>query len=369
MQLTRYRLSFIFTETVLAPLVGSVPATGMARPEGFDRISYQKHFDGCQADRSQPTTLTPPWPVLGRQGFWDKFLPTKTPLSSLTGAAAWHNVIPLRMMRPLAITPDSATVRMTTEGFVQPWGFTFVVTFDEAQAWSDPSALAHRLFDLRWEPLLGVSGSHTTLDEAGNAGLDALRLTTMGAAVHAGQRRNEPFSIFTVANGSGAPADLDPWSEASGIHRLLHAGSSFSGTSSSDELPPLEDGVVAGFSIRPASHVIYGTKRGRSIWGPAHFATTGKRSLGCQHRNLVLASSQVESHTLFAQATLRHLAEQPLPTAGHESVARRAMEMLKRLYKGPEDAFRSKSLVAQVDAPGWRDDVNALRLTLALQPL
>jgi hypothetical protein len=364
MQLYEFRLTFIFNETVLGPLARDVPVEQMPRSFVLQRSGYQALFDGALQNWPAPHEPGPPWPKRGRQGFWLQYFEEKLQPSQISGGIAWHAATPIRFPAPIELSTSRAS-RVQTEGFVHPWGSSLVITVTALGPWMNVPDLGQLLFDLRWDPVFELGGSPVRLEEAGDAGLNLLRTGVFGA-LPPGQRRNEPFSIFTVLRGSGSAAELDP-AQAPAVHALLQSAASFQPSwSESDVLPELASMRVAGRRTGPADHIVYGTSRGRAIWGPKHFLPTVRHTLSCQHRNLGLASMQMESLAAFVQVTARR---QGSLTSDHKYFAQRGIEMLRRLYRGDPLSFRSKSLPAQLDATGAVADINELAAKLGRKPL
>jgi hypothetical protein len=363
--ITDYRLTFIWTEVVLDALTGTLVPSAAAMPEAVSRPLYKAWFDAAQSTRPSVHEPAPPWPDNGRQRVWARYL-QNADLLRVTGADAWRSVVPIRIPAPIGVDDPTPDLVVRTEGLVYPWGSVLIVSLIRTSPWSNFDLLSADIVDRRRGKHYSVDGGGTvTLDTVGAAGLGALRARVFGPAAGS-PAPAEPFSIFTPVRGSGTPNELDP-AQDSALHHALQAGASFSKTWQYDALAALEDGRVSRLKQQPPMHVVYGTRRGRSVWGPIAFLSPGERKLNCQHRNLVLVSAHVESLAAFARATM---AEVPgVLGLEHQHLAKRAMTMLEPLYRASSTTHKTGSVKVQVDANGWLGDVNALRARLGWAPL
>ncbi|MGV1050324.1 MAG: hypothetical protein ACOYD4_17575 [Solirubrobacterales bacterium] len=338
----------------------------LARPRALDRVDYQELFQ--TARRAQLGPLTVPWPVHESQGFWERYLSQWRTLAAVKAREAWRASVPLRSSSPMLLVSDDEDVTVATEGFIHPWGGTFVITAKLTGSWSLEAA-AERVRELRREKGFASSAPEAAwsrLDDLAAQGLDALR-EDAGAAV-AGSR-SDGFAVFSLLHGDGAEADFDPREDATGAARFLHAVTSFSPTWASDELRPLDQAKVAGLSTGPPTHLIYGSPRARAIWSPAHFtlpAGPSQTTLGCHHRNLVLASMQTESLARFAAATADRLGTNRALSDEHRSQIGCAVVTLADLYTGSPRTYRSGSVRAQLDQAQLLPPINEVRRVLGL---
>ncbi len=363
MHITDFRLTFIWFQPLLDVLTGALPADRLRRPAAVEREAYIAWFDAVNRERSGSSTPAPPWPPHGGQGFWARYLDTDPSFSRVTGPVAWRAGVPVRIPAPLPLEAGFADARVYTEGLVHPWGLSLLVNVVSSRRWSDVRQLAGHVVDWRHEPWFVLGNRPCVVETAAGRCLDTLRHETFGP-VEAASPPGDPFSVFTPVRGSGSRAELDPISED--VHRLLQAGATFSPTWDWDSLVALDQARVAGRRYQPPPHIVFGTSRGRAVWGPAYLAqSTGKHTLSCQHRNLVFASALTQGLAGFAAATV------DLGVArmqgDHDALARRAMEALGGMYLGSR--YRSGSVKAQLDASGHLASVNALRGHLGLEEL
>jgi hypothetical protein len=357
--LERMRLSVLWHQNLMDPAPSS-------RPEVLDRTEYLSLFGAGEKGWRGARVL--PWPPYNRQGFWQKYLRQPKSLGSVVGRDAWAELVPLRIAAPIRLRASGADARVSTEGFLHPWGVTFVVTLDLIGTWVDFEAAAERLHELRTSQCFSLdgapAGTAVNLESASEAGLG--RVAEMVGRPDGGQSW-PAFSVFTLISAEGSQEEFDPTAEPAG--RFLQATSSFSPTWKEDALRPLAEAQVAGVRDAPPSHLIYGIERARSIWSPGRFLATAKtppeRGLGCHHRNLVLASMQTEALGRFSTWTADRVAGGPPLSGAHETQAVQAVRFLKKLYIGRKDStYRSGSVQAQVDQNEWAAPINAMQPVL-----
>jgi hypothetical protein len=355
------RISFVWAETVLGPLAGDDSIASTPRPFAIYDTEYAEYFDARTGD------LTPPWPAYGVQGFWHEYMELRQ-LGDVSGKIAYKQLVPLRVGNAVRAAPAFEGATFLSEGFVYPWGSALVLTLRDRR---DRTGLRDPIADLlrlRHDPWLRTgteSDEVLRLDELARRGLEALRESTFGDA-EARPVASEPFSIHTVVRASGDRAEFSP--EVETVQRYLHVATGFRKSWETDTLTPLGDATVLGRKNAPADHLVYGRRRGRAVWGPDNFLMAGGQShaLGCQHRNLVFASTQVESIGAFAAATVARMQGtggqlEPL----HRALAKRAAILLPSAYHGTS-TFRSGSLKRHIEENGWLPAIDTLRDRLGL---
>jgi len=172
---------------------------------------------------------------------------------------------------------------------------------------------------------------------------------------HASRPLGAPFSIVSVVRGEGIDASV-PLAQGGAEQLFLDAVTAWSRNWRHAALPQLDTvALPLRAAGKPAGHVLYGHDRGRAVWFPASFTdqTESVHTVACFHRNLVLASLQVESLAHFAVATARLLdAEIELPDPYFDA-ARRATDVLGRFYGAVRSIYRSRSPQAQLDQGGF----------------
>ena len=360
-QIQEFRLSFIWTESILGALTRS-PAPAIPRPEVRDRSAYAAYFDGAAGAAARP------WP--GRfQGFWEEYLEHK-PLPDVSGQIAYRQLVPLRVanvVRPRTLDPDAVTANV--EGLLYPWGTGLIVTVRYRHGWPDLETPVEAAAQIRGEPWYRgpADGRVRRLDDVAHDALTALRTEAFGD-LPGTVLTSEPFSIHTVVRASGARDDMSPGLEP--VQRFLHGVTSFSASWASDELPEIKEVTVGGRRNRPPDHILYGRRRGRAVWAPDSALKPGGavHTLGCQHRNLVLASAHHENVAGFMKATADHIHASGGLLSTHRMLAKRAGVALARGYHGTS-TYRSGSLRHQIEANGWLPDIDFVRREVELPPV
>jgi hypothetical protein len=176
--------------------------------------------------------------------------------------------------------------------------------------------------------------------------------------------------VATVVRGEGVDPGALP-AEGGQVHRMLEAVTTWRPSWQHDDLRnlPLSQ---ASLRIRtaPPSHVLYGRERGRAVWFPALFTQKGGdlHSLSCYHRNLVLASLQVESLSGAISETAKQIGDGLPLSVGHRECARRAAGILGRLYGGV-DTYRSWSPRVHIEQNGLVTVLNDVRDYFNMDPL
>ncbi len=344
--LQRLRMSAFWHQTLL-------PDKPQARPEVLDRSAYQALFNTARG--AQKGSLTVPWPAHERQGFWERYLPRWPSLAAVPGREAWRLLVPLRSASPLRIDAGEG-ISATSEGFLHPWGATFLVTFRIDVEWPSLGDAVEALNELHRAACLELPdaqpGRKLRLDDAAGVGLAALGSLAVNS--EAGPWR-DGFSTVTVMAAKGERALFDP--TAALTTKFLHAASSFSETWEEDTPPTLAEAKVAGKRTAPPSHLVYGDGRGRVIWSPERFRkgspSQSPSTLSCHHRNLVLASIQTEATGRFVELTAERAAHGIQLSSEHLTQAGWAVRILRDLHAGSTSTYRSGSPRAQIEQNGW----------------
>lgn len=305
-----------------------------------------------------------PWPRPSGQYFWTYYL--EGPPGRVGGAQAWKALVPFRGDLPATVeAPWLRPGRLSVEGFFYPHGVAFVLTASCRSSLTLEEAV-DKAFDVRKTKRFEVAwdgeeaSDALTLEALACRALDALHEMAFGSDAPAGDRSVTPFSVVTVVRGRGVDPGAPP-EEGGPVHRALEALTTWRPSWRYDVLPDLSE---ASLRIRtaPPSHVLYGRKRGRAVWYPALFTLEGGdiHSLSCYHRNLVLASLQVESLGGLIASTVGRVREGVPLSACHRECARRAAGILGRLYGGVA-TYRSWSPRAQIEQNGLVPVVNEVR--------
>lgn len=374
-------LSFIWVETVLDFLDKSPPPNAPMRYLGRSQ-SYAEQFQNAlnyqrkllhlnkPADQEDPHV---PWPRPSGDFFWTYYLEGRKP-GSATGNQAWKLLVPLRAKRLAQVKAQWLPGRIIPAAYYYPHGFAIIVnivcqtklTLDEA---------VDKAFEIRRTGKLRVKweGNKTyeslSLKAFADKGLARVGRLAMGSKATSGLRSVTPFSVATVARGSGVDPKIS--TPAGGeVHRALEAMTTWRPTWRYD---PLSNIDAASLSIRtaPHSHIHYGQKRGRVVWFPGLFVqqTKGFRSLSCYHRNIVHTSLQVESLSHFVLKTAEEIQNGTKLSAAHRECARRAVGVLGRLYGGDYSTYRSWSTRFHIEQNNLANVINQVRDRFNLSPL
>lgn len=378
-KIEKMRLSLIWVESNLGLLGNPEPPQV---PKGLlgNRDLYAEEFDRIQKQEPAAGGLTQPWKAPTGHHFWQYYL-EKRSLEDLDGQAFWKFLIPFRISLPLKITPSWFDGLVTHAGFFYPFGFAWILNLEtkNQMALEDviPLALKSRTltYNIRW--LNGKDqqlGAYALAEKC----LTRLRESALGAGASRGSiRANEPFSVFTVIQGSGEiPSGLPV--QGGEIHRLLEAITTWNQAliRSWGTVPPpaLDSKVLLPLKLgTPQGHVVYARKRGRAVWFPETFKDTSDEchTLSCYHKNLSAAALQVESLCAFLKATASEIKNgcyEHLPVM-HRECARIAAGISGRMYGDVEDTYRSLSLRYHMDQNKFVQDVNIVRSQTGLRPL
>lgn len=384
------RFSFIYTESNPAILdTTAVPA----RPCGFvgSEKEFAAIFDTLQ--QSGETTLDGsdicvrmPWhrddPT--RDYFWRYYCGDITDPAQMKGRAAWRMMVPIQRSIPGRIVlpdppanvdgvPDAARPHLwgRLDGFLYEFGVTVVATFIYRNG---PSLSLEQLIalgmHLRSENLLlkidelKGEGEVCRLDEIAKRGLKLLREDVLGAGAAAGQQSKEPFSVVTIAEGSGCDPTVAPQAKGE-IHKALEALASWDPNYALTLSPTVEEQKIESKGKPIPGDLLYVAKRGRVVWFPSKFTRVGKlrRGLSCYHRNLVYLSMQVATLGEFCRGTARALAQgrQWINfSVAHKTRSLRAVDILGSIYGNSKLTYRSLSPRRQID-DNFRDEIDSVR--------
>jgi hypothetical protein len=358
-ELTKIQLSFVYVETILDVLTGAVKKP----PYSFltNRFDWATKFD---ASTKRDGPIQPPWPDRAGRGFWAYYFEQQRPLEAIKGDHAWHGVAPMRQEFPFSVKSTDERLRPAPEAFIYPHGAAVVINVALQNKFT-PEETAALASDVRRQPIFTIDADTTArpLDAVAARALDALRETAFGASVGVGRRPHFPFSVATVIVATGGD-EVNPPADGSPEHRFLDAVTTWSPTWKSAALGKVADRRLdARTEGVPGGHIVYRRDRGRAIWFPGSFNVPAGyiRTLTCYHRNLVLASLQVESLAGLAAATAAFLADGGKLNNPHFDAARRAGNVLGRFYGGARTIYRSHSPKAQIDDAGYVSDINAMR--------
>jgi hypothetical protein len=363
-RINEFRLTFIFGRTVLGAMTGDA-GPGGALDFVRERDSYADWFDDTDPTRTDerppPGSYAPPWPAHADRGFWHSYLDQEDgPLhvATISGRQAYGQLIPVRISLPLLLTAPLDDTTVTSEGFVWPWGAAIAVTLTHRRPLTGFDTLAEAAFVLRDEPYATrPAGASAPLAEHVARALAEISHTAFGAAP--GQPWGQ-FSLHSTIRAAGERTCFDPAHEP--VHRVLQAVTGFSPSWRNDELRDLEKVRVAGLSIQPKDQITMGIRRGCAIWSPEHFlAPSGAvHTVGCHHRNLVMATVQTQSLLRFVIGTGDRIAQGKAIEGDYQAITKRAVGALVRLWAGRK-SYRSGVVMDYVEGDDDREAINRVR--------
>jgi hypothetical protein len=362
----KFKFSMIWVESN-AYLMGDpspVPA-----PMGFlgERTSYSCKFDQLQHAKPKPIEPRQPWDNPKGQLFWKYYL-EKDDLSTLEGSKAWRFLIPFREKVPINVTMPGLEANTVAEMFLYPYGMGLVITITCEKRMGLTQLVEHAYslkkndkFIAQWDT---GSTENVRMSGLAEACFKYIRKILTGSDTPNGNVGITPFTVFTVIKGRGvdSTSSLADFGEE---HRILEAVTEWPPLWEKAFLLPLNSGRIPIASYSPASHILYGRKRGRAIWFPAAFTERRREScsLSCYHRNIVLASLQVESLCSLATMTAHELKNGNSNTLRimHRECARLAVGILGRMYGGNDNTYRSMSAKYQIQQNRYDTDINLVR--------
>src|ERR1700760_629092 len=98
-RITDFRVSFIWSETILDVVRGALAPADPALPSAVGREQYIVCFEAAGARGPPYPDPHPPWPEHRFQQFWWRYLEPTDPLdeslASRTGGVAWRRAVPV----------------------------------------------------------------------------------------------------------------------------------------------------------------------------------------------------------------------------------------------------------------------------------
>jgi hypothetical protein len=367
-EITEFRLAFIWTQTLLSdnPAGKTGPYAG--------RGGYETLVGALQrSDPAQGFDL--PWlrqkPFAHR--FWVKYLSAINPGNVTTGNL-WLHAVPLRataapvtLSLPPGLTgwaPAGAVTesRVTAESFLYPFGLGLIISVTVKGAltggsWIDLAcALSH-------QPIKGVHFDGEAFEQKlpvlARDSVAKLAARDFGPMADAPDIA-DPFTIMTVIQGAGVPAEAAPDETA---RRYVQAGATLDPRWSTAKLYDLVMGenLIDIKSTASPGDVVYAVERGRTIWSPSAFSAPPgpKNSLGCYYRNQVFASLQTEALCRLAKAMYQRIQNDRDQPAHLDDLAKIANAILPGMHQGTA-TYRSKSIQKLIDDNGMTDAMQSL---------
>jgi hypothetical protein len=350
-----------FIDLLADPAPTGAPLAGLGRRDTFAKL----HEEARSGEL--PGGLASPWPRPRGQMFWTYYCEKRLP-ADVTGLQSWRWLVPLRATLPAPQAP--AGVRANAEAFFHPHGTTLVVTFSLRRDLPLFAAVAAAM-ELRREALLVDAGGPVTVDRWAQGAMLQLRQRVLGSPAAATSLLGEPLTVTTVVDASGVDLDASPGEP---VHRAVDAWAGWSPTWKNNALPNLEARTIPTRQA-PPSHLLYGSRRGRTVWFPARFGETkpkptkSKPTLSCYHRNLVLASLQVDSLLGLVANAIALQDDGVTGSAALNACHARAAEVLGRLHAGRGDTYRTRSVQVQIDQDPRRASLETARARLGMSEL
>jgi hypothetical protein len=391
--ISRFQISAIWIESNLA-LLDDPPTTAVPDMAYLGQpAAYSQRFTDAQhrLRHGAPQPPATPWTKTKGQRFWYYYL-RGTENVDVTGEAAWQWLVPLRSVIPANLRRDEAPEAFSlVEAFLYPHAIALVATVSwQRKNGAALDEIVAEAFRLRYERIHCVQwldrndffreitwpaadDAPSSLAQIGDHGLRILRARVFGPDAQTGKSSAKaPFTVATMLSGQDINLQAAPTNNGD-IQRALHALAQWKPVHPGAAPLKLNSEVSLGLGkLAGTADLLYGQRRGRVIWYPSKFTTSGARlnmPLVCYHRNLVLATMQLESLYSLAQAVeARHRDGVPLSPFQNE-LARSAASKLGLLYGGHRDTYRSRSLQKQIEQNGWIDTINYLRRMKGMRPL
>lgn len=335
---------------------------------GFLRVEaqYWSRFEAVRNFGGDEDGLTPPWPEHLGKSFWSLYLGQRP--QEAGGPLAWNRLIPFRKRVPDRISFPDTPIRADAEVFYFPLGRALLLSARLAPGKAEGGLGLDELVALaqatRSEGELRVErpdGSAVVESVKAFAGrvLAELRETARGTGSRVGD--TSVFSVSTViqAGGQDLSKPVPPQGE---IHRVAAALSRWPSPATWKimGLPSTMDEALSDVDDVPG-HFHLTHREGRVSWLPG----VGVKRARCFHRNQAFAALQVEALGRLVQMTAPRAA---LP-ASHERLARKAAGLMRRIYGGTPDTYRSRACRNQMSDRGYLTDLETLGSRWGWAPL
>jgi hypothetical protein len=355
MKITHCRVSALWVEAF--PDLLAAPNTSRLG-NLLDPAAYAQLFNDLLASDADPLVRLP-WPPSpnakypGRNNYWNDTIVQclRDHARGDAGKSAFKAVVPFRY-RPHLIklgTPDRSFV----EGWYFPGGIGLTVTFWLSGEF-DPQQVQTAVGGLLDEPLAATrpdgSQERARLNALAERCLDVLRRDGFGSI--APGLRPSPLRVLTVIK---AEEDGDPSQIAANQQAMLEAVIAAAGGPLN--LTPQRD--------------IYAWSRGAVVWRPDRFLAKNPNlhTLGCLHRNVVLASLNVASLLRAAAILDAQLGQSTDPVPFRlNPYARAVAGVLGRIYGGDE-AYTLPCIQQFIDDRRQQPMVSRLRKVFDFLPL
>lgn len=355
------KVSTIFFEAFSQLLDGLTPQ-GASMAFIGQLVGYVDAFSRAK-EGNTPWTL--PWPGErpALNHFWRYYMDNRSP-ARVEGRTAWKYLVPLR--RVVRNYRFALQGEGQVEAFFYPHGVGLVLTNT-----LDREALLSNMVDFALRTQLALPNRvYGAADYTANGPsiLDLQRMDMLGNESSPGLV-GDPFTVATVLHGSEVDSTM-PVVDGGELHHALQGMCSWNPNWDTVDPDPLSSSCLR-IHAAPPGHMVYASRRGRSIWFPAFFdrRRVRKNTLGCYHRNLTLLSLQVEGLLQLARLVGSHICEGQHLSFALTETARRGTDILGRLYGGALGTYHSCSAPRQVDDSGLRPVVDQVRNSFGKHPL
>ncbi len=362
MNIKEMRISFIQVE-FLGPLLRSrrtpsIPFWFLLSGPLF-QAQYAQVIDNPSGD---PGALCVPWAGDGYAwNFWQYYN-----RSGRRGLKQdWRALVPLEYRLAATIKPSWAGEAIART-YLYPWGIGVVIDVS-LTGLSGADDAVNRALEVRWSAKANVQLNDQTSDksltELVAALFDHVHRVAYGTGTSRGEH-SELFTIVTAVDGEGASVDM-PVASGGDDHKRLEALSGWNTKYKNLNLKPLAENTLGIKGQPPLAHILYGKRRGRTVWFPEYFTSnTEDNRLLIYHENLTMATIQTESLCQLVKDAANLLSsDDPVGqwSVAYGDCAQLAAGLLGRLHGGTLDIYRSKSLQHQIQT-SYANAVNTLRV-------
>jgi hypothetical protein len=371
---TELRMSFIWFEAwpdlLVAP--GAAPLAALGGQATYAHIFNQY----VATDASPLKGLTLPWKH-GKQGksFWAIYLGGSV---AKNGDQAWNHIIPLRSTPPISIDANWLNGRVFAETFFYPHGVACTINVSCSNDLTLTKPLMDLAANVRRNAKFEVIGPNfpkqlLSLEAIARELLTLGHLRSLGKQPTAISTAGRPFSIVTVVRGKDVDAK-SPVNQGDDVHTIAEGLTNWNPNWDIQPPPKLTDQTLLPTDNPSPGNLLYANSHGRFVWVPTCFLppppqTKPPLKMGCYHRNLTLASIQMESLGQLCVMADQLIAAGNSPTGTYKDLCKRAAEVLGRLYGGAKSTYRSASITRHLLDNGWRPAINNVRAMSQFPPL
>jgi hypothetical protein len=364
MQIKNVRISFLQTECLGQPLRKAAPAIPFSflLSGPLFQGEFSRALTGTGSCRS-------PWSKGYGKSFWLYYLGG----TGKNTKELWRALVPLRYRFDPPIDAGWLIGTAVARIYLYPWGPGVALDIevaDKLDLFPAVDAVLEMRQSKKLEATLNGGPQEATVPALMGMLFDHVRNAAYGPGIAKGTQ-SEMFTVVTVLDGDGVDS-TQAVADGSDLHRALHG---LAGWNKLWQKLDLKKEPVADHTIptrtAPAGHILYGTRRGRAVWFPDSFQSTGAlNTLSCYHQNLTIASLQTESLCMLASDAAACFAagEQRVDwRVDYDQCAQLAVGLLGRL-KGGKGIYSSHSIQSQIEKT-YRAEIDAVRKKYDMGPL